>query len=45
LYAPKIYFQYFVVPAFFYFLLATTCDMKLIWLVWKDRYMNIHDNQ
>ncbi|CAD8047632.1 unnamed protein product [Paramecium sonneborni] len=34
------YFQYFILPAFFYFLLATTCDMKLIWIVWRSRHLD-----
>lgn len=36
----QLYFQYFIIPAFFYFLLSTTCDMKLLWIVWKDRFDN-----
>ncbi|CAD8045581.1 unnamed protein product [Paramecium sonneborni] len=40
------YFQYFVLPAFFYFLLATTCDMKLIWIVWRSRHLeDLFDQQ
>lgn len=27
-------------PAFFYFMLATTCDMKLIWIIWRYRNFN-----
>ncbi|KAM3134393.1 hypothetical protein pb186bvf_013506 [Paramecium bursaria] len=33
------FFQYFILPAFFYFMLATTCDMKLIWILWRSRHM------
>ncbi|CAD8139736.1 unnamed protein product [Paramecium octaurelia] len=40
------YFQYFILPAFFYFLLATTCDMKLIWIVWRSRHLeDLFDQQ
>lgn len=42
----KQYFQYFIIPAFFYFLLSTTCDMKLIWILWRARYIaEINDNE
>lgn len=34
----KVFFQYFAGPSFFYFILFTVFETRLIMMIWKSRY-------
>ncbi|CAD8198094.1 unnamed protein product [Paramecium octaurelia] len=36
----EAYFQYFIFPAFFFFMLTMNCDLKLLWIICRIRFQD-----
>ncbi|CAD8108254.1 unnamed protein product [Paramecium sonneborni] len=41
----QMYFQYFILPAFFFFMLTMNCDLKLLWIICRLRFQEQFQDQ